>query len=642
MNIKKTLASKAAPSKPMMSDKPSGEKSGEKSYLIKKAPKKKDSETEEEVISKRVLGDHIGDDPEAALEEIRKKIQENPDNEDNYIVEYQILKKLDMQEELIACLEKACSFSKKPYFPIKLAEFYEEHFGYGKAVKWRKLATELNPEDIYSFKKLALDYVKSGNFKDAEDVYNKIFSLQTGTNDPLGHAFFQEMQGAYLSKEERKRVMAFGIKIAGKALNLYPKSIPLLEGVARLSRLANDFYQSIEYYEALILLPEAKNNNNYCQWKAELLKLYAREGYAHKWAELHASLIEDYKEYLQKHSGDSNAHLQLALQYIQGGYFNDAIISLQNCLQIDNKNIQALYELGRIYVRLDRKEEAIEYYSSIIPKTGDSSQRMKYHRALELCFAELYYKFGNYPEALELYRREENSNYRYIATVCEAMGDEATALGCYQKALELSSRDARNFLAISEFYIRHSDWKTAEAMANAGLKCPHITKDTNEQLLVVLATAMMKTGRVAEALSIMEGAIETSPDLFSMQLRRIKLLLMNSRTSEAQATGGELIKKLEKQLSCAPAASNLWTLLGDVYALFGKSEPARKAYDAAMKYNALDSDAFRGQGILAEKFKEFDLAIQLYSRYVMMEPLSLATPPLRQKIEQLKKKIQSM
>ena len=117
---------------------------------------------------------------------------------------------------------------------------------------------------------------------------------------------------------------------------------------------------------------------------------------------------------------------------------------------------------------------------------------------------------------------------------------------------------------------------------------------------------------------------------------------MNSRTSEAQATGGELIKKLEKQLSCAPAASNLWTLLGDVYALFGKSEPARKAYDAAMKYNALDSDAFRGQGILAEKFKEFDLAIQLYSRYVMMEPLSLATPPLRQKIEQLKKKIQSM
>lgn len=640
---KKPLPSKSTPSKPMMSDKASGEKSGEKSYLIKKAPKRKDSETEEEIaISKKVLGDHIGDDPEAALEEIRQKIQEDPDNEDNYVVEYQILKKLDMQEELIASLEKACSISKKPYFPIKLAEYYEEHFGYGKAIRWRKLATELNPEDIYSFKKLALDYVKSGNFGEAETVYNKIFSLQAGTNDPLGHAFFQEMQGAYLSKEQRHKVMLFGIKIAGKALNLHPKSIPLLEGVARLCRLANEFSQSIEYYEALILLPEAKSHNSYCQWKSELLKLYAREGYAHKWADMHASLIEDYKQYIQTHPGDSNSFLQLALQQIQGGFFDEAIVSLQNCLQLDNKNIQALYELGRIYVRLDRSSEAIAYYSSIIPQAGDGSQRMKYHRALELCFAELYYKFGHYPEALELYRREENSNYRYIALVCEAMGDEATALGCYQKALELSSRDARNYLALSEFYIRHSDWKTAESLANSGLKCSHITKEANEQLLVVLATAMMKTGRFADALSVMEGAIESSPDLFSMQLRRIKLLLMNSRTQEAKTAGEELIQKLVKQLKCAPASSNLWTVLGDVYAILGKHEQARQAYGEAMKYNALDSDAFRGEGILAEKYGEYDLAIHLYSRYVMMEPLSLATPPLRQKIEQLKQRIQSM
>ncbi len=266
---------------------------------------------------------------------------------------------------------------------------------------------------------------------------------------------------------------------------------------------------------------------------------------------------------------------------------------------------------------------------------------MKYHRALELCFAELYYKFGHYPEALELYRREENSNYRYIALVCEAMGDEATALGCYQKALELSSRDARNYLALSEFYIRHSDWKTAESLANSGLKCSHITKEANEQLLVVLATAMMKTGRFAEALSVMEGAIEASPDLFSMQLRRIKLLLMNSRNQEAKTAGVELIQKLVKQLKCAPASSNLWTVLGDVYAILGKHEQARQAYGEAMKYNALDSDAFRGEGILAEKYGEYDLAIQLYSRYVMMEPLSLATPPLRQKIEQLKQRIQA-
>ncbi len=633
---KKNLQSKGSSSKPMMSADKGG--SGDKGYLVKKAAKKKDGEDESPSQSKRVLGDNIGDDPEGALEDVRQKIQDNPDNEENYVLEYQILKKLEMNEDLTAGLERAClKFPSNPYFPTKLAEFHEEHFGYGRAVKWRLVVSELKSDDVYNLKRLALDYVKSGSFQEAEDVYNKIFSLQTGVSDPLGHTFFQEMQGAYLGKEERRKVMQFGIKIAGKALNLHPRSLPLLEGAAKLCRMSGEYTQSIEYYEALILLPEASQNSNYHQWKGELLKLYAKEGYSHKWAELHASLIENYKTYLQSHPTDSNAFLQLALQQIQGGYFDEAITSLQSCLKIDEKNIQALYELGRIYVRLNRSEEAIAYYSSIIPKAGDNSKRMKYHRALELCFAELYYKFGNYPEALELYRREENSNYRYIAVVCEAMGDEEAALGCYNKALELSPRDAKNYLALAEYHIRHSHWAEAEKQAQAGLACSHVTKDANEQLLVVLATAMMKTGRFNEALGVMEKAIEGSPDLYSMQLRKIKLLLMNKKAAEAKAAGEELIKKIEKQLSCAPAASNLWTIQGDVAAILGKFDLARKAYGEAMKYNALDSDAFRGEGVLAEKYGEYELAIQLYSRYTIMEPLSLATPPLKQKIQQLKK-----
>ncbi|MCQ2736517.1 MAG: tetratricopeptide repeat protein [bacterium] len=632
---KPSLQSKSS-AKPMMSDK-GGQ--GEKGYLMKKTSVKKEGD-EDASPSKRVLGDNIGDDPEGALEEVRQKIAEDPANEENYKLEYQILKKLEMHEELVVSLEKACAvIPSNPYFPTKLAEFHEEHFGYEKAVKSRLAVQALKPDDSSNLKKLAVDYVKSGHFTEAEEIYNKIFALATGTSDPLGHTFFQEMQGAYLSKEERRNIMQFGIKIAGKALNLYPKSITLLEGTARLCKLASDFTKSIEYYEALILIPEAAQNPSIHQWKGELLKLYAKEGYAHKWGDLHASLIENYKTYLETHPADSNAFLQLALQQIQGGYFDDAIISLQSCLQLDDKNIQALYELGRIYVRLNRSEEAIAYYSSIIPQAGDLSNRMKYHRALELCFAELYYKFGSYKEALELYRREENSNYRYIALVCEAMGDDEAALACYNKALEMSPRDAKNYLALAEYYTRRSQWQKSEELANAGLKCPHITKDTNEQTLVVLATAMMKTGRFSEALSVMESAIETSPDLFSMQLRRIKLLLMNDRKAEAKAAGEDLIKRIDKQLSCAPAASNLWTIEGDVASILGRFDLARQAYGEAMKYNALDSDAFRGEGVLAEKYGEYELAIQLYSRYAIMEPLSLATPPLRQKIEQLKKKI---
>ncbi len=634
---KKNLSSKTSSAKPMMSDKGSGDKG----YLLKKATKKKDQSGEEEQLApqKRILGDSIGEDPERALEEVRLKIQEEPNNDEHYVLEYQILKKLDNQEELVACLEKASSLFQNPYFPLKLAEYYEEHFGHEKAIQHRLNLANLKPDDIINYKKLAVDYVKAGNYPEAELIYDKIFQLQPDSLDPLGHTFFQEMQGAYFHKDVRYKMMRFGIKIAVKALAIHPESVSLLEGLARLCKLANEYLMSIEYYEKLLALSEAQTNTNYRQWKAELLKLYAREGYANKWTELHASLIENYKTYLSSHPQDANSFLQLALQQIQGGSFDDAILSLQSCLRLDDKNIQALYELGRIYVRLNRSDEAIEYYSSIIPQAGDNSSRMKYHRALELCFAELYYKCGHYPEALELYRREENSNYRYIAVVCEAMGDESTALGCYQKALGLSPRDGRNYLALAEFHIRQSQWANAEAIAKAGMACSHLSKETNEQLTVVLATAMMKTGRVAEALELMNKTQESNPDLYSMQLRRIKLLIMNGKKTEALSASEELIQKINKQLSCAPAASNLWTILGDISSILGRFEQARQAYQEAMRYNALDSDAVRGEGVLAEKYGEYERAIQLYNRYVIMEPLSLATPSLKQKIEELKSKI---
>lgn len=155
---KPSLQSKSS-AKPMMSDK-GGQ--GEKGYLMKKTSVKKEGD-EDASPSKRVLGDNIGDDPEGALEEVRQKIAEDPANEENYRLEYQILKKLEMHEELVACLEKACAvIPSNPYFPTKLAEFHEEHFGYEKAVKSRLAVQALKPDDSANLKKLAVDYVKSG------------------------------------------------------------------------------------------------------------------------------------------------------------------------------------------------------------------------------------------------------------------------------------------------------------------------------------------------------------------------------------------------------------------------------------------------------------------------------------------------
>jgi tetratricopeptide (TPR) repeat protein len=221
------------------------------------------------------------------------------------------------------------------------------------------------------------------------------------------------------------------------------------------------------------------------------------------------------------------------------------------------------------------------------------------------------------------------------------MGDEAEALDHYKKALDISSRDGRNFLALAEYYVRRNMWNEAEDAARSGLECPHITKEALEGLYVALATTMMKTNRIPDSLKVMEQAIEASPELHTMELRRVKLLFLLQRAKEGKKTGEELIKRVQKQLRCAPSASDLWSILGDMSSMLGRLDQARDAYAQAMRYNAMDSEAVRGMGVLAEKAGEFEKAIELFSRFIMLEPLSLSTPPLKEKIRQLRDKKQA-
>jgi tetratricopeptide (TPR) repeat protein len=182
-------------------------------------------------------------------------------------------------------------------------------------------------------------------------------------------------------------------------------------------------------------------------------------------------------------------------------------------------------------------------------------------------------------------------------------------------------------------------WAEAVSEARKGLECPHITREALEGLYVALATAKMKTGQVSEAMKIMEDATEVSPELFAMDLRRVKLLYLQKKLKEAKQLGEDIIRRIEHQVRCAPAASDLWSILGDCCSLLGQLDKAREAYTQATKFNAMDSEAVRGLGVLAEKDGDFDLAIQLFNKFTVLEPLNLSTPPLREKIKELKQKV---
>src|SRR5690606_28746397 len=120
---------------------------------------------------------------------------------------------------------------------------------------------------------------------------------------------------------------------------------------------------------------------------------------------------------------------------------------------------------------------------------------------------------------------------------------------------------------------------------------------------------------------------------------KVKLLLLLGRKEEALALAEEVRRSAEYQTGCAPSSSSLWTLLGDTCSLLGLMPEAQSAYSQALKYDAMDATAVRGLGILAEKQGDLARALELYSRFVVLDPLNLATPTIKQRIKALEEKV---
>ena len=56
----------------------------------------------------------------------------------------------------------------------------------------------------------------------------------------------------------------------------------------------------------------------------------------------------------------------------------------------------------------------------------------------------------------------------------------------------------------------------------------------------------------------------------------------------------------------------------------------------------MDTTAIRGLGVLAERDKEIRLALNYYERFVLNDPLNLATPEIKRRIGLLKEQVRNL
>lgn len=613
--------------KPEMPSKSSGKGLTRKSDLSKRTALTKD-------FDKPIYGDVSDENIEDELEEVEQKLGESPADRELHIQKYKLLRKLGERGKMRACLQFAARELKDPFFGIKLAEALEEEGRYPAALEWRRWVIQFGADDPDSVRRLAGTAVRAGDFQTAEQSYSKLVDLRKDEPDPLGGTFYDEMLGKGFDPSKRRELQKIGLRLLAKALSFQPQSGNLLESAARLSYRVRDLEAARAFYKQAI--STNSTHRNIREWKWELLRVYAASGYQDEWRTMNGQFTAELQEHLKNYRGDSRAWTILARQQIQGGEFEPAIETLKSALRADTRNAQALWELGRLYVRMGRSQDAVEYYSEII---YDPNEKRSVRRAIERALADLYFRTGRYRESLEIYQRELESNLTMIAPIYEAVEELETAQDLYIRSVKQSPRDARSHLGLAEYWVRRSEWEKAADSAQRGLECTYATEEVHSNLAVALATSQMRTSQIEAALQTMEEICQTYPDSIHQVFRKVKILVMLKRRDEALKLAEEVRSSAEHQTGCAPAESSLWSLLGDCHSLLGNIKAAEEAYSNALKYDFMDSIAVRGLGIVAEKQKDSTRALEMYQRFVLLDPLNLATPTIRDRIEELREKV---
>lgn len=583
---------------------------------------------------KPLLGDVEDDKLDETLSSVNAELEANPTDKNLHEKKYRVLRKMNDRPAMRAALQTAARECGQPFFGVKLAEALEEEGSYVKALEWRRWVAQFEPNDPDTIRRLAATAVRAGNLATAESSYAHLVELKKTDEAPLGSTFYEEMLGKGLSAEGRQSLQQMGLRLLALALSQQSNSPVLLESAARLAYRVRDMDSACRFYERAIATNGTHRNAR--QWKVELLRAYALSGLQRPWYDLSQTFIQELQEHLESDRTDTRAWTILAQLQIQAGYFEDAITTLKGALAADSKNAQALWELGRLYVRMGRSQEAIDYYLDII---NDPNEKKSVRRAIERTLADLYFRTGQYQDALELYLRDPEANMRMVAPIYEAVGDLTAAEDYYLKSVKQAPRDARTHLGVAEFWVRRENWDQAAISGREGLRCTYATEEVHSNLAVALATAQMNLKSIEDALATMEEICQAYPDSIHQTFRKAKLLIKMNRRSDGMRLAEEVRTSATHQTGCAPASSSLWSLLGDCHTLLNDIESAWDAYTNALKYDFMDSVAVRGLGMIAEKQQESQTALELYERFVVLDPLNLATPTVRNMIKKLKDRL---
>ena len=208
-------------------------------------------------------------------------------------------------------------------------------------------------------------------------------------------------------------------------------------------------------------------------------------------------------------------HRIRAERYIEKGEFQEAVIEVQNIIQLDPKNDKAYYQLGEIYTTLDRRIKSFESYSN-------AANLNPYNLKAQLKLAQILLFLRNIKDARSriewiLKKAPDNSDALTILSKIQIQeGNNISAIATMERVVSLYAGDSDILLALSRLYLIRGDLDKADrAYRQAALIDPSLKKlivrlaDTEYRSIPAIARDYERRGKFNKAGKVYRAVVDS-------------------------------------------------------------------------------------------------------------------------------------
>jgi len=335
--------------------------------------------------------------------------------------------------------------------------------------------------------------------------------------------------------------------------------------------------------------------------------------------EAYDQAIEEYRKALASDSRSAGIRLELARAQLQKGDAPKAIESCREAIEIDPKNADAYYLLGRIYYgsRSDPKAraQALEAFDKVLEIEPDH-----YHALQDA--AELNFENNDYAKSAELFHRLRQvdpsavSAYYYEAQALIELEKYQEAIDTLTAGLAVKDNIPEYLLMLGGLYQRTGQPDKAIETYRRGL-----AGGPEPRLNEALARALVMTGKGEEALPILERLVSMLPEDLELQFDLGKAYRQARKLQRAAEVLENLYSKDDKNLQV------LYEWAG-VLGAMGEREKAAEKFETLLKSTHPKAAHFRplflmNLAAIRQEMRQYDEAVRLLKEVLELEPEDL-------------------